>query len=257
MKGCRHRGHYAIPLHFELLSVVFVFLDRAASHSRKRNGEERRADGGCVPTEECFRGWTADASLTWSHAASCLQLGIGPVFICSQRLVGDVLAAADDGIRLREGKQLRTQREGCLKVISKSLHFLSTRQQRLCLFELSRGSKTSDGSCDQSGFEAGDSGGLTGSEDIADGSLLYIVDPDEAVVQRAAQQRSQLGVGHQMEAAGEQLARLLPRALPVCEAHGLHLLLAQGGERPASGLVFAASGRGAILQTFNQLSRAS
>src|ERR1700761_3960681 len=179
MKRGRHRGDYAIPLHFELLSVDSFFLEGAASQSRKRNREERWADGGCVPTEECLRSWTADASLAWSHAASCLQLGIGPVFIRSQRLVGDVLAAADDGIRLREGKELRTQRESCLKLISKLLHFLSTRQQSLCLFEFSRGSKTGDGSCDQCGFEAGDSGGLTGSEDVADGSLLHIVDSYE------------------------------------------------------------------------------
>src|ERR1700722_20413031 len=182
MKGGRHRGHYAIPLHFELLSVDCFFLDGAASQSRKRNREDRWADRGCVPTEECLRSWTADASLAWSHAASCLQLGIGPVFIRSQRLVGDVLAATDDGIRLREGKQLRTQRESLLKLISKLLHLLSTRQQRLCLFELSRGGKTGDGSCDQCGFEAGDSGGLTRSEDVADGRLLHIIDRDEAMV---------------------------------------------------------------------------
>src|ERR1017187_4923214 len=41
-------------------------------------GEERLPNGAGSPSQKKFHGWSADAALTWTHAASGLQLGVGP-----------------------------------------------------------------------------------------------------------------------------------------------------------------------------------
>ena len=69
-------------------------------------------------------------------------------------------------------------------------------------------------SCDltlqQSCFEAGDAGGFSRAVDIGDGGLLLFVDFDEIAAKITAEQRRELGVGHEVKAACEQIAGLVP-----------------------------------------------
>src|SRR5580698_7441119 len=74
-----------------------VFDDVRKAERLEWNGKEWLTDGDRSPSQKLFDGWTADATLTWTHAAACLQLRVGPSSVALQTGEWNILAAADDG----------------------------------------------------------------------------------------------------------------------------------------------------------------
>src|ERR1035437_748169 len=65
----------------------------------KWHRKKRLPNGDRSPSQKKFHGWAADAALTRTHAASGLQLGVGPACVAMQ-------AAERDGRLCRQGTQI-------------------------------------------------------------------------------------------------------------------------------------------------------
>ncbi|MGB6609428.1 MAG: hypothetical protein WBE63_06795, partial [Acidobacteriaceae bacterium] len=67
-----------------------------------------------MPTEEKLRSGTADASLTRSHSASSVQLGVAPGGVLVEQSMANILTAADDRVFSCEVAELWIERTGLL-----------------------------------------------------------------------------------------------------------------------------------------------
>src|SRR5665213_1967959 len=60
----------------------------------QRHGKERLPYGHRPPSQKMFDCRPADAALAWPHAATRLQLRVGPAGMAAQAVVSDILATA-------------------------------------------------------------------------------------------------------------------------------------------------------------------
>src|ERR1700735_618575 len=76
--------------------VVFASVRKA--ERLKWNGKEWLPYGDRPPSQKLCDGWTADAALAWTHAASRLQLCVSPSLMALQARKRNVLASAYDRV---------------------------------------------------------------------------------------------------------------------------------------------------------------
>src|SRR5439155_18084396 len=77
--------------------------------------EDRRAHRFLFPAEEEFGGGTANAALAGAHPAAGLELGGAPAGMRAHAIERDILAAAEDCLRLGERAQLVAKCEGAME----------------------------------------------------------------------------------------------------------------------------------------------
>src|ERR1017187_9930370 len=73
-----------------------------AAEAPNARGKHRRADGLGFPAQEELDRAAADPALAGAHATAGVQLGIAPAGTLADPAIGDVFAAADQGIVLRD-----------------------------------------------------------------------------------------------------------------------------------------------------------
>src|ERR1035437_6354885 len=93
-------------VHFVDFHSFILKAKRFKSHRKKtlQNGDR-------PPSQKKFHGRAANAALTRTHAASRLQLGVGPACVAMQAAERDILTPADDRVRPRKRTQLPAERK--------------------------------------------------------------------------------------------------------------------------------------------------
>lgn len=150
-----------------------------------RDGDERGTDAGRCPAEEALGDGAAEAALAGAHAAAGLQFGVAPFAIGLAFGAGDGFAAADECGGFGEVVEGRVEGEGLGEIADEG-----------AIVGLA-------GAFGERFIEAADAGGFAGAVDAGDGGLAAVVDDDETVIETAAEELGDFGVGDEAEAGGE------------------------------------------------------
>src|SRR5579884_2958368 len=207
IKGGGDCRHHAAPFHcFRSLNPdlgLRYFICHEALDSCLKDRWTHRFG---TPSKKKFHCSSADASLTWTHTASRVQLCLAPVSALSQAIEAYVLAAADKRILARELLQFWTQ-DKCNLQRRRKLSVTSARwKQPSRLVLLSCGCKARDLSFDNGEIDSADAGRLSGAIDICRRSLLQFTHGHESILNLTTERDHEFQIGNQIETAGQIVA---------------------------------------------------
>ena len=198
-----------------------------------RDGEQRGSRGVDVPAEEKFGGGATDASLAWAHAAASVKLCGAPGIVVAYSFEGDVFAATKEGAGLGQRLEFVSKRESGGDGTDVAAGGVAAAKEVLRGCKLARSGVTSDCAFEDGKFDAAYTGGFAGAINVRMGRLSEIVCCDEALRKLASEKLGEFGGGHEMEAAGEVVARNVQQSAVAREADRLERSVAEGGDGPA------------------------
>src|SRR5271157_4735727 len=224
------------------------------AEARDARWENGRAHGVRLPAQQELERRAAHAALTRSHAAAGLELGVAPSGAAADALEGDILAAADQRVVLRQALEFLAQGECPIERRGEPAVRLAGGEEGPRGIGLSRGGEPGDFAVHERQVEATDPGDCAGSVDAGNGGLLVVVHRDAELTQPAAQQGGKFDVGDQTEAAGQVVAGFAPGLAGAVERDALQLGAAIGGDGPARAEIARSQQAGAQFNRLPQLS---
>src|SRR5579872_3277125 len=232
-------GHHTPPFHDQLLnagsgsdvpgSSRIAAAIRVSTRTGKTGG---RTDSGCQPSKNSNAGphtrpWQGPMPQRVSSLAARQEE-------CSRRRESDVLATANQGLGVGQFFQLGTEGKGSLQSGSGAAQPVAPGEQRAGGIEAAGGGIPGNLPFEQRQLQAADAGGLAGTVNAGHCSLLKIIYTDCAMFYGAAQERGQLGVGHEMKAAGQVVAGQAPGFGAAAQGDAFQFFFAISGNRPAT-----------------------